>query len=48
MRLLGRVDKKVGNEDLPGSLVEHFLAYCGLAAGGLVGCLQFLAMGQVS
>jgi hypothetical protein len=48
LRLRGRVDTKVGNEDLPGSLVEHFLAYCGLAAGGLVACLRFLATGQVS
>lgn len=48
LRLRGRVDAKVGNGDLPGSLVEHFLAYCGLAAGGLVACLQFLAVGQVS
>lgn len=47
-QLRGRVDATVGNEDLPGALLEHFLSYCGSAAGGLVACLQFLATGQVS
>ena len=47
-RLRGRVDITVGNGDLPGGLVEHFLSYCGSAAGGLVACLQFLATGQIS
>ena len=48
LRLHGRVDATVGNGDLPGGLVEHFLSYCGSAAGGLVACLQFLVTGQVS
>lgn len=48
LQLRGRVDARVGNKDLPGRLVEHFLSYCGSAAGGLVACLQFLAAGQVS
>jgi hypothetical protein len=47
-RLRGRVDATIGNKDLPGGLVEHFLSYCGSAAGGFVTCLQFLATGQVS
>ena len=47
LRLRGRVDATVGNGNLPGGLVEHFLAYCGSAAGGLVACLQFLATGQI-
>ncbi len=46
--LRGRVDATVGNGNLPGGLVEHFLVTCGSAAGGLVACLQFLATGQVS
>jgi hypothetical protein len=48
LRLRGRVDATVGNGNLPGGLVEHFLVTCGSAAGGLVACLQFLATGQVS
>lgn len=47
LRLRGRVDGSVCNGDLPGGLVEHFISFCGSAAGGLVACLQFLASGQV-
>lgn len=47
LRFRGRVDATVGNKDLPGRLVEHFLSYCGSAAGGLVASLQFLVTGQV-
>jgi hypothetical protein len=48
LRLRGQVDATVGNKDLPGGLVEHFVSCCGSAVGGLVACLQFLATGQVS
>jgi len=43
LRLRGRVDGSVGNKDLPGGLVEHFLSHCGSAADGLVACLHFWA-----
>ena len=48
LQLRGRVDARIGNKDLPGRLVEHFVSYCGSSAGGLVACLHFLATGQVS
>ncbi len=44
-RLRGRVNMTVGNRDLPGDLVEHFLSHCSSAADGLVGCLRFLTAG---
>lgn len=45
-RLRGRIDSSVGNENLPGSLVEYFLSHFSPAVGGLVACLQFLATGM--
>ena len=44
--LRGRVDSSVGNENLPGSLVEYFLSHFSPAVVGLVTCLQFLATGM--
>jgi len=46
LRLRGRIDSSVGNENLPGSLVEYFLSHFSPAVGGLVACLQFLATGM--
>jgi hypothetical protein len=43
LRLRGRVDGSVGNKNLPGGLVEHFLSHCASTADGLVACLLFWA-----
>lgn len=44
-RLRGRVASTVSNDQLPGSLVSHFLSYSTSAEQALVACLAFLAGG---
>lgn len=46
-RLRGRVIASVRDQGLPGSLVEHFLDHHNSRGEALVGCLRFLALGQV-
>lgn len=45
-RLRGLLSARVGNENLPGELLEYFLRYCSDVARGLVRCLRFLASGH--
>ena len=44
-RLRGRVGLRVGNNRLPGDLVDYFIAQSNGAEEGLILCLRFLAQG---
>jgi hypothetical protein len=45
-RIRGRVHAAIGDQGLPGLLVDSFLDHCADIFTGLVACLQFLAAGQ--
>jgi len=45
-QLRGRLSARVGNDNLPGELLEYFLRYYSDVAHGLVSCLRFLASGH--
>lgn len=45
-RLRGRVHAAIGDQGLPGDLVDHFLEYSSGSFAGLAGCLRFLASEQ--
>lgn len=46
-RLRGRLSAQLGNNRLPGELLEYFLRYCSSATHGLISCLRFLAFGHI-
>jgi hypothetical protein len=45
-RLRGRVNAEVGDQCLPGNLVEHFFTHSTTHISGLIKCLRFLSLGQ--
>ena len=46
-RIRGRISSKVADSELPGGLLRYFLDHCESMESGLVGCLRFLATGQM-
>jgi len=47
-RLRGRISSDVGNEELPGALLDYFLQHSESMEKGLINCLHFLAKGSAT
>ena len=43
----GQVSSSVKSDDLPGSLVKHFLSFISCTQDALISCLKFLSLGSV-